>query len=328
MKPALAELCTCFIKNRDVIKNAFFWENGYLYPVCAAIFADKRKVVTEGKLMYCKNLLHEETGMFSNFRSTVKLALISMLAVDGDPEGKLRKSLVVHNLLKQKFFGSSYLPVASMIIADLVDPGRFAEITEKTRRIYDLMKAEHPFLTSSEDSVFAVMLALSNLTEEKIVSETETCYRILKQEFYSSNAVQSLSHVLALSEGAAGDKCKRTLSLFHALKQRGYKYSTDYELATLGILAMLPVAQDEIINDVILVDRFLSGQKGYGVFGLGRKQRLMHAAMIVTCYYMGREENLAMNTAAIGATVSLIAAQQAAMCAAIAASSSSAAANS
>ena len=91
---------------------------------------------------------------------------------------------------------------------------------------------------------------------------------------------------------------------------------------------MLPVAQDEIINDVILVDRFLSGQKGYGVFGLGRKQRLMHAAMIVTCYYMGREENLAMNTAAIGATVSLIAAQQAAMCAAIAASSSSAAANS
>ena len=71
------------------------------------------------------------------------------------------------------------------------------------------------------------------------------------------------------------------------------------------------------------VDDFLSGQKGYGFFGLGRKQRLMHAGMLVTSDYIGRSD--AMNTAAIGGTISLIAAQQAAMCAAIAAASAAAA---
>ena len=86
---------------------------------------------------------------------------------------------------------------------------------------------------------------------------------------------------------------------------------------------MLRTDQAAVITDVVEVDAFLSGQKGYGLLGLGRKQRLMHAGMIVTSDYVGQSD--AMHTAAVGATISLIAAQQAAMCAAIAASSMAAA---
>ena len=77
------------------------------------------------------------------------------------------------------------------------------------------------------------------------------------------------------------------------------------------------------MTDIMEVDDFLAAQKGYGFFGIGRKQRLMHAGMIVASDYLG--ESGTMQTAAIGATLSLIAAQQAAMCAAIAASSAAAA---
>lgn len=129
---------------------------------------------------------------------------------------------------------------ASLILSDVVEPERYGEIAGRTRHIYELMRNEHPFLTSGEDSVFAAMLALSELTDEQIVEETEQCYRLLKPEFFSGNAVQSLSHVLALREGKAEDKCKATMELFHSLKARGCKYGTDYELATLGVLAMLP----------------------------------------------------------------------------------------
>ena len=322
MRTSLSALCGSFIENRDIVKSAFPWESSYLSPVCAAIFTDKHKRADVERLHECRDLLKGQTGVFSNFRSTAKLAMIAMMAVDSDPEGKLNKALTVYDALKERFWGSQYLPVASMIIADAVELARYDETAARTRRIYERMKNEHPFLTSGEDSVFAAMLALSRLTDEQVVAEAEACYDLLKPEFFSGNAVQSLSHVLALSEGRAEEKCAATLGLFRNLKERGYQYGTNYELATLGVLAMLPADRRAVMADVMEVDDFLSGQKGYGFFGLGRKQRIMHAGMLVTSDYIGQSDT--MRTAAVGGTLSLIAAQQAAMCAAIAASAAAA----
>lgn len=323
MRASLSALCGKFIENRDIIKLAFPWESSYVYPVCAAVFTDKRQIAYGERLHECWELLKSQTGLFSDFRSTAKLAMIALMAVDSDPEGKLNKALLVHDALKEHFRGSRYLPVASMIIADAVEPARYDEIAARTRRIYQLMKNEHPFLTSGEDSVFAAMLALSQLTDEQVVEETEACYNLLKPEFLSRNAVQSLSHVLALGGGGAEEKCAATVELFQNLKGQGYKYGTDYELATLGVLAVLPADQDDVMTDVMEADDFLSEQKGYGFIGLGRKQRLMHAGLLVASDYLGQADT--MQAAAIGGTISLIAAQQAAMCAAIAASAAAAA---
>ena len=326
MRASLSALCGKFIENRDTIKLAFPWESSYVYPVCAAVFTDKRQTADGERLHECWELLKSRTGLFSNFRSTAKLAMVALMAVDSDPEGKLNKALLVHDALKERFWDSQYLPVASMLIADAVEPARYDEIAARTRHIYELMKNEHPLLTSREDSVFAAMLALSRLTDEQVVGETEACYDLLKREFLSRNAVQSLSHVLALSEGKAEEKCAAVVELFQNLKGQGYKYGTDYELATLGVLAVLPADQNDVMADVMEADDFLSEQKGYRFIGPGRKQRLMHAGMLVTSDYIGRSD--AMRTAAIGGTISLIAAQQAAVCAAIAASTAAAASGS
>ena len=99
------------------------------------------------------------------------------------------------------------------------------------------MKNVHPFLTSGEDSIYAAMLALSEQSEEDIVDEAENCYRLLKPEFFSGNAVQSLSLVLTLCEGSAEEKCNAVMELFRELKARGYKYGTEYELSTLGLFS-------------------------------------------------------------------------------------------
>lgn len=324
MKKNLEELCSRFIENRDLIKSAFGWESAYLYPVCAAIFTDKRQTADIRRMKECNEILKEHTGIFSDFRSTAKLSMVAMMAADDYPDEKLRRALNVYGNLKEHFWSSQYLPVASMIIADLVNEDQYGEVAERTRHIYNLMKNEHPFLTSGEDSVFAAMLALSGLPDEQIVSETEKCYRILKQEFFSGNAIQTLSHVLALSEGNAEEKCRRTYELYQGLKSKGYSYGTGYELATLGVLAMLPENQEVIMEDIMAVDDYLAGQKGYGMFGVGRKQRLMHAAMLVSSAYKTEDDNRTMSTAAIGGTISMIVAQEAAMCAVIAASSAAA----
>ena len=317
MRSSLNNLCNSFIENRDTLKETFFWGSSYIYPVAAAVFVDKRKMAKVEHLEKCHEILKDNTGFFSNFRNYIKLPMVSMMAVSSDPEDKLKKALSVYESLKQHFFSSNYLPLASMTISDFVEPIHYEAVAKRTRRIYDLMKQEHPFLTSGEDSVFAALLALSNDSDEQIVLNTEQCFDILKPQFFSSNAVQSLSHVLALCEGSAELKCGRAMELFYKLKDQGYKYGTGYELATLGVLAMLPADLDTIADDIVQVAEYLAGQRGYGILGMPKRQRLMHAGMIVTSDYL--DQNASMQAAAVSSTISLIIAQQTAMCAAIAA---------
>ena len=318
MRTSLKKLCNSFIESRDTIKETFFWGSSYIYPVAAAVFVDKRVTADRDRLEMCGDILKDNTGFFSNFRNYVKLPMISMMAVSSDPEDKLKKALTVYELLKPYFFSFTYLPLASMTISDYVEPDQYEVVAQRTRRIYGLMKQEHPFLTSGEDSVFAALLALSDASDEQIVMNTERCFDILKPQFFSNNAVQSLSHVLALCEGDAEMKCARAMELFYKLKDQGYKYGTGYELATLGVLAMLPANLDMIANDIVQTAEFLAGQRGYGILGMSKRQRLIHAGLIVTSDYL--DQNTSMQTAAVSSTISLIIAQQTAMCAAIAAS--------
>ena len=328
MRDTLVTLCEDFITNRDEVKKALKLESDYIYPVCAAVFTDKKQKADVEKIKRCKEILKEQTGLFSSFRSDAKPALIAMLAAEENPDEKMRKALKVYGFMKEHFSASAYLPLAAMILAGVAEESQYEELAARTGRIYKLMKKEHPFLTSSEDSTFAGMLALSEMSETQIVEETEACYSLMKKEFSSANAVQSLSHVLALCEGTAEEKCNRTKELYEKLKAKGHKYGTGYELATLGVLAAIPADLDRIVDDMIEVDRFLAEQKGYGVLGVGKKQRLMHAGMLVTSEYMENGENNVMNSVALSSTISMIVAQQVAMCAAIAASSAAAASSS
>ena len=328
MRNSLNTICNSFIANRDTIKSTYVWDSSYMYPVAAAIFTGANVQAEETRLKESESVLKENTGIFSNFRGTLKLPMVSLLAVSGKPEEKMQNALEVYRLLKEFFWNSTYLPVASMVIADLVAPQEYSTIAARTRHIYELMKNEHPFLTSSEDSVFAALLALSELTDEQIVEQTESCYQLLREEFFSGNAIQSLSHVLAMGQGSPESKCHRLLNLYYALKENGMRYGREYELPTLGVLAMLPAGVDALTMDMAEVDEYLADQRGYGFFGASRKQRLMHAAMLVACDYTGGENQTIMNTAALNGTIALIIAQEMAICATIAASSAAAAAHS
>ena len=78
-------------------------------------------------------------------------------------------------------------------------------------------------------------------------------------------------------------------------------------------------------EDMKDVDAFLDQQKGYGFFGIDRKTRLMHAAMIVSDEYMPRGE---VDTAALSGTIAMLIAQQIATCAIIASTTATTAASS
>ena len=43
MRDTLVTLCEDFITNRDEVKKALKLESDYIYPVCAAVFTDKKQ---------------------------------------------------------------------------------------------------------------------------------------------------------------------------------------------------------------------------------------------------------------------------------------------
>ena len=96
-------------------------------------------------------------------------------------------------------------------------------------------------------------------------------------------------------------------------------------MATLAALAMLNADPDTLTRDMLDVDAFLELQKGYGLLGIDKKTRLMHAAMIVSDEYVPHD---AVDTAALTGTISLLIAQQMAMCAIIASTTAATAATS
>jgi len=323
LRDSLQKRCDLFIHNRDTIKSAFGWESAYMYPLCANIYSSKGLQADAAQMKKSREILKKRTSLFSNFRGTSKMAIISMLSVSTFPEQQMEQMLLAYNALKSVFWGSEYLSVAAAVLAEMADPNQYGKIAQRTRAIYNRMKKRHPFLTSGEDSTLAALLALSEMEDDFIEEEMERCYVALKPYFFSKDAIQSLSHVLTLGKIPVQDKCQKVVQLFNYLRNRGYKYGVSYELATLGVLTLLDVEIDVLAEEIIEVDNFLKNHKGFGVWGIGAKQRLMYAAMLVMSDYVPDARTI--QIAALNGIISLVIAQQVAICVSLAAVSAAAA---
>jgi len=312
MEPKLQALCEQFILNRDRVKQTQKLSSSYLPPVCAPLYCTQGKTVDEERLKVCQKLIKEKTGVFSNFRGIMEMAFACMLALEEEPETALKNALSAYNLLKKEFTASQYLPLAAFLLKDEADVNG---IIARGREIYQTMRKEHPFLTSTEDSVFAVLMAFSDKDNDALIEDMEACYTLLKERFNNGNSVQAVSHVLAMAEGTPEEKTGKLFDLFDALRRSGLKYSKYYELATLAALSTLPVDVGQMAMDMLDVDAWLSGQKGYGFWGTPKATRLMHATMIVSNAYTS---NLTLSTAAFAGTLTMVISQQIATMAAIA----------
>ena len=320
MRETLEQLCNDFIKNRDVIKSIFKWGNDRIISASVTSCLNRGILADAVKLEKCKKILKENTSVFSGFRGNVEVPMVIQLAIADDPEGKMRKTLKIYETLKQEFWSSEYLVLTAAIMAEMVSEDKAMQMTKKARNIYNKMKKDHPFLTAGEDNVYAVLMAISEKSDEILMEEMEVCYKKLKERFSASNQVQTLSHVLSIADGSAEEKCNKVVSLYDALRDAQVNYGKYHELVVLASLAMLPVEQSVLVDDIREVDAFLAQQKGYGFFSLDKKTRLMHAAMIVSCDYT---KNDMTDVAVMTGALAVIAAQEAAMCAVIAASTAS-----
>lgn len=313
MVERLQQLCETFIANRDIIKEEFYWDSQYIIPVCANVFNEKGTVVSRERLQQCKKLLEDSTGVFSEFRSNVKLPVITMLAASQDPAKRMSDTLAIFDIVKRYFRGGSFSVLVSSMLAGMCSVAEAEQRVARGKRIHDMMKKAHPFLTDAEDSVFAALMSFSAKNDEQLFEDMEACYSLLRKITSGSNTAQTVSHVLALYEGAPEEKCARLQALYDMLTKARRKYSRNYEMGILACLALNATDLNEVTAQVAHADNFLDGQRGYTGFGIDKKTRAMHAAMITSCLYQPSD----VTATAITSTLAMLAAQYMMMCAVI-----------
>lgn len=293
MDTELKEKCDLLVKNRKTITDAFSWDSTLMSLAAAALYTSTGLAADKTRLKECEAIIKKKTGAFSEFRGNMKIPLLCKMALSDYPEKYFENVETVYKLLnKSKWIGNEYKIIAAMTICDHVEESEYALFVDRTNDIYSRMKQEHPWLTSDEDIPLAAILAVSGLNVDQLIEEMERDYAILKKTFHDSNAVQSLSHVLALDAQPAEVKCAKVESIYNELKAIKHKYGSGYELATLGTLTMLDMAEQTVAKLIAEVDDYLKGQKGFGDIVLGATERRLYAAQLVLNQY-GPNDNKA-----------------------------------
>ena len=317
MKENTKQLTIDFIENRDIIKKAIKFESSYIYPVAANIFCAAGVKADADRLGECKKIIKKNAGFASYLKGVVMAPFAAKLCVSDDPEAQFEKVMAMYGILKNHFRRSEYLALLATLLAERTTAEEADRIAARGRAIYDMMKKEHPILTSSEDNVMAGFMAFSEKSDAQLIDDAEKCYDLLKKKFSDKNAVQTVSHILAMTDGAPEEKVGRLIGMFDMFHDAGHKFGKHHELPMLAAISVIEADEKELVDTVTEIDDILSEQKGYGALSLDKKTRLMHAAMLAADLY---EDHDNAQAAVSASALAIIAAQEAAICAIIAAS--------
>ncbi len=329
MRENLEHLCEKFAVNREVLKKAFKLESDYILPVCALRLTGSGRDFSAEELKEMRQLVRGGTKMFSAYRNSLHLVCCTELMLTDDPSQRLKDTLAMQDVLKASFTRSSYSALLALQLSGMIHPKEAEEKVRRGKEIYRLMRQQHPFLTGSEDSVMAVLLAFSEKSDTELVEDMETVYQTLKEQisWSSGDALQTISHILALA--GRPEAANRLVDLFRTLRDHGCAYGRDHELTTLALLAMTDRDVTSLAEDIMEVAEVLKEQKGYSALGMDGRMRRMHAAMLTEMdvnngMRYGDARNAAIPASLVGG-LSALAAQEAAMVAIMAATSASAA---
>ena len=284
MQQRIVNNCELLGKSWQLLKQNFKWDSSEISLGAAAIYTTLGLEPDIAKMTECRQILKSSEGLFSEFRGMAEIIVLCKMALTTNPQQYLENLKITRDALSAgKLFSTEYQLLAALSICDNAAGEEAVRYAEKTLECYKKMKQAHPFLTAGEDYPFAALLALSPRSTEIVMDDVEQCFTLLKQYFGSNDPVQTLSHVLALSDAPAASKTAACTNLFEVLKKNGQKFGQSYDLTALGCMA-LTGADPQILTELfITADEHLKAQKGFsGLLGVSTMTRRLLAAHVVT----------------------------------------------
>ena len=306
-----------FVQNRQAVGDAFVFEYGLNCLVSSLILTNANRRADIEKMKEARKVLASKTSIFSSFRATVELAVLTKMSMQNDPERYIDEVLGVYKTLRGKrIVEYNCMVLSAMTIVDLGRMSEAGKIAVRMEEIVNKLSRKHPLLSDESDIAFAVLLAMTGKDTDTAVEEIETCYVYLKKELKvkaDANAIQGLSELLVISEGDLKGKCDKAAELFAAFKENNAKYGNYYEFSSLGALTGLDIGKDELVDLVIETEEILRKEKGFGNWSLEKRERLMFAAVLVAEMLSDCSErvyNSAVNSAVISNAIAAVVAEE------------------
>ncbi len=317
-------------ENYKELKGNFKWDTGILKHFCAMMHAVRGERVNADKIKEIKNYIKEETGWTSDYRGNNLLIISTLLCFEENYKSFFKNMVEVHAKMRQYGFRKSeYLPLATYTIVKDVPEEQWNCKLQRMDEFYKGMKEKHFWLTSTDDYVFAAVLAATDLDVKETMEKVEECYKALNEEGFSKgNDLQTLSHIMALGEESVYEKCKKANSLYNKLKDEKckLKYSG---LATLGVLTLIGGNENQIVREIKEVNDFIYEKDGYGMWSLDKSMRTILSANLVCDFYIDEMKKGVLKVALANSINAIIIAQeQAAIAACIIASTAAASSSS
>jgi len=271
---------------------------------------DEKKEIKPEVMKKCSEILKENTSLFSDFR-TFSFPIIIQMSLHKNPEEYLKLLQKNYKVLtKKSIFNSYYKLITAMVASDYEKNINAETLSAREKKIYDMMNKKHPFLTGDEDLSFATLFALTGKKEEKLISEMEQYYEVLKDYIDGNNNAQTIAEVLVLESGNKVEKIKKVVEIYTLLKESKKKLFDDFLYVLIASLANLKESSKTIVDAILEVDSYIGSQKGRGLWTLGKTKRLMMAIFIVENYYCKSHSELKnitlMNTIILNEIVLLI----------------------
>lgn len=297
------------VANTQSMKGKFIWHNASLKRLSALMYAIKNKEVDVHAIDEVYRMMKKNTSVFSVFRGNLTLFLATMLSLQGNPNLCFDGSLNVYKKLKKlKFASSDYLAFSAYHIASNSREEDYDRVVRRMKFFYDGMRVDHLFLTDMDDYIYAAMLALTDADLEAGRSQMRSTYNTLKPRMRSRNAVQAISHLLALGDPSIAT-ADRVIDLQNQFRKKRKKLDRNFTYPILGILALLPVRTDELTQEVVDVFTYLRKQKGYRSWSIYKHELMLLSAAIVCSNYVDSVSDQALVPAVSSAIIGIIIAQ-------------------
>lgn len=313
-----------FVANTLSVKKGFVWQDMLLKRLSAFLYTAKHRAIDCEAIRDSYNRIKAGTRLFSTFRGNSAMTIATMLSLCDNQDVRLANTLAVYEMMKKEHFWSSdYLVVAAYQIAANTKPAEYEHAVTRTKAFYYGIRREHPILTGQDGYIFAAMLGLSDVDIESGIARIEQHYDILKPMFSSGKGVQALTQVLVLGGDTTGLDT-RVLALHDAFRDQKIRLDREYVLSSLGVLSLLPVGIDTIVNDVTQAYKYLRTQRGFGRWTIAKQELLLLAASLIALEYVDDVQSGVLTTTISTSITNILIAQQTAIVVAAAASAAAA----
>ncbi|MCQ2511881.1 MAG: DUF4003 domain-containing protein [Lachnospiraceae bacterium] len=238
------------------------------------------------RIAYCKMIVKQKVRMTSAFRDHLMLPLVIRMALSKDPEAYLNGVLGVFDTIRPTYFtGSGQRLITAMVIYENTPEELVDYICERTYKIYEKMKIEHPLLTGQEDMAFAALVALDGERIDSVIEEMEDCYKILKKEYVSKmSAMQNVSHVLSLTDEDPKKKTEKYIALHNALSAGRKSNGLGSLLIVLAVLSILDMTVEETVREVREMAMALRRMKRFSRKFDSIDFKLISCALVAMCH--------------------------------------------